>query len=229
MRPSLLLVGLVINAVAAHSALAATYEATFRGLVNSPDPTNPITGDPTPGFTLTFDYTVDPSKVTSTATSTIFKDTLGSETASISIDGVNGGAPVVYKSSGYFQVSAYQFTTGGSQFDAEIELPNNGSLSATFTRSDDAIPNSVTTPVPTLFADGGIPNNISNYIGGYDLIDPNNPNNDIIDDLYPSSFSLTVSALSAVPLPSSAPMFGAALLAVGAAGYGLKRRKAAKA
>lgn len=34
-------------------------------------------------------------------------------------------------------------------------------------------------------------------------------------------------ALSAVPLPASAPMFGAGLLALGAVGYGLKRKKAA--
>jgi hypothetical protein len=36
-----------------------------------------------------------------------------------------------------------------------------------------------------------------------------------------------VAGLSPVPLPASAPMFGAALLALGAAGYGLKRKKAA--
>ena len=84
----------------------------------------------------------------------------------------------------------------------------------------------MTTSIPTLFADGGIAGNISNYIGGYDLIAPNNPNNDIIDDLYPSSFSLAVLAIPAVPLPASAPMFGAALVTLGAVGYGLKRKKA---
>ena len=42
--------------------------------------------------------------------------------------------------------------------------------------------------------------------------------------------SVDVSAsVSAVPLPASAPMFGAALLALGAAGYGLKCKKAAAA
>lgn len=43
---------------------------------------------------------------------------------------------------------------------------------------------------------------------------------------YGGSFSISVSA---VPIPSAAPMFGAALLALGAAGYGLKRRKATAA
>lgn len=41
--------------------------------------------------------------------------------------------------------------------------------------------------------------------------------------------SVAVFAVSAVPLPSSAPMFGAALLAIGAVGYGVKRKKAAAA
>lgn len=36
-------------------------------------------------------------------------------------------------------------------------------------------------------------------------------------------------SVSAVPLPASAPMFGAALLALGAIGYGVKRKKAAAA
>jgi hypothetical protein len=36
-------------------------------------------------------------------------------------------------------------------------------------------------------------------------------------------------SLSSVPLPASAPMFGAALAALGAIGYGLKRKKAAAA
>ena len=35
--------------------------------------------------------------------------------------------------------------------------------------------------------------------------------------------------VSAVPLPASASLFGAALTALGAAGYGLKRKKAAAA
>ena len=37
------------------------------------------------------------------------------------------------------------------------------------------------------------------------------------------------STVSSVPLPSSAPMFGAALLALGAVGYGIKRKAAAAA
>lgn len=44
------------------------------------------------------------------------------------------------------------------------------------------------------------------------------------------SYSGTVTiSLSTVPLPASAPMFGAALLGLGAVGYGVKRRKAAAA
>ena len=43
-------------------------------------------------------------------------------------------------------------------------------------------------------------------------------------------FSFTNLSMSVVPLPSSAPMFGAALVALGAVGYGLKRKaKAATA
>lgn len=42
------------------------------------------------------------------------------------------------------------------------------------------------------------------------------------------SGTLTVS-VSTVPLPASAPMFGAALLALGAVGYGAKRKKAVAA
>lgn len=46
----------------------------------------------------------------------------------------------------------------------------------------------------------------------------------------PSGYAGTLSkALSPVPLPASAPMFGAALLALGAVGYGVKRKKAASA
>ena len=41
--------------------------------------------------------------------------------------------------------------------------------------------------------------------------------------------SFEFAAVSAVPLPASAPMFGAALLALGAIGYGVKRKKAAAA
>lgn len=43
------------------------------------------------------------------------------------------------------------------------------------------------------------------------------------------TFKATEVGVSAVPLPASAPMFGAALLALGAVGYGLKRKKAAAA
>lgn len=42
-------------------------------------------------------------------------------------------------------------------------------------------------------------------------------------------FSFTNLSVSSVPLPASAPMFGAALLALGAVGFGLKRKKAAAA
>ena len=41
------------------------------------------------------------------------------------------------------------------------------------------------------------------------------------------ALNVSVSTISAVPLPAAAPMFGAALLAFGAVGYGMKRRKAA--
>lgn len=41
--------------------------------------------------------------------------------------------------------------------------------------------------------------------------------------------SLTIASVSAVPLPASAPMFGAALLGLGAVGFGVRRRKAAGA
>jgi hypothetical protein len=39
--------------------------------------------------------------------------------------------------------------------------------------------------------------------------------------------NVSVATMSNVPLPSAAPMFGAALVALGAAGFGLRRRKAA--
>ena len=41
------------------------------------------------------------------------------------------------------------------------------------------------------------------------------------------ALTVSVSTISAVPLPAAAPMFGAALLAFGAVGYGVKRRKTA--
>ena len=41
------------------------------------------------------------------------------------------------------------------------------------------------------------------------------------------AITITNTTLSAVPLPASASMFGAALLALGLAGYGVKRKKAA--
>ena len=41
------------------------------------------------------------------------------------------------------------------------------------------------------------------------------------------ALTIGVSSVSAVPLPAAAPMFGAALLAFGAVGYGMKRWKAA--
>ena len=43
------------------------------------------------------------------------------------------------------------------------------------------------------------------------------------------SDSFEFAALSTVPLPASAPMFGGALVALGAVGYGVKRKKAAAA
>lgn len=45
-------------------------------------------------------------------------------------------------------------------------------------------------------------------------------------DYNDTQFVLTGVYLSAVPLPSSAPMFGAALVALGAVGYGLRRKVA---
>ncbi|MDX7954040.1 VPLPA-CTERM sorting domain-containing protein [Lichenihabitans sp. Uapishka_5] len=42
-------------------------------------------------------------------------------------------------------------------------------------------------------------------------------------------FAFTNLSVSSVPLPAAAPMFGAALLALGAVGYGLRRKKAATA
>ncbi len=49
--------------------------------------------------------------------------------------------------------------------------------------------------------------------------------------LHPTTYNISDFSLSpsTVPLPASAPMFGAALLALGAAGCGLKRKKAAAA
>lgn len=44
----------------------------------------------------------------------------------------------------------------------------------------------------------------------------------------PAGFGIRAD-LSAVPLPASAPMFGAALVALGAFGYSMKRRKTAEA
>lgn len=41
--------------------------------------------------------------------------------------------------------------------------------------------------------------------------------------------AVAVFSVSEVPLPASAPMFGAALLALGAVGYGVRRKKAAAA
>lgn len=52
-----------------------------------------------------------------------------------------------------------------------------------------------------------------------------------IDPAYGSGYSISYSdgigatSVSAVPLPASAPMFGAALLALGAAGFGMRRRR----
>ena len=40
---------------------------------------------------------------------------------------------------------------------------------------------------------------------------------------------LTISAMSSVPLPASAPLFGVALMVIGAVGYGLNCRKVAVA
>ena len=46
--------------------------------------------------------------------------------------------------------------------------------------------------------------------------------------LPPSGYAGTLTvAVTTVPLPASAPMFGAAVLALGLAGYGLKRKRAA--
>lgn len=42
-----------------------------------------------------------------------------------------------------------------------------------------------------------------------------------------AKFSVQTVSISTVPLPASAPLFGAAILALGAAGYEMKRRKAA--
>ena len=44
-----------------------------------------------------------------------------------------------------------------------------------------------------------------------------------------SQNSFEFAAVSTVPLPASAPMFGAALMALGAVGYSLKRKTAATA
>lgn len=45
----------------------------------------------------------------------------------------------------------------------------------------------------------------------------------------PNTVTINIGGVPTVPLPASAPMFGAALLALGAVGYGLKRKKAAAA
>lgn len=47
----------------------------------------------------------------------------------------------------------------------------------------------------------------------------------VLTDGYIGIRNMQVAGLSAVPLPASAPLFGAALLALGAVGYGMKRRK----
>lgn len=51
-----------------------------------------------------------------------------------------------------------------------------------------------------------------------------NPSEWLLDDV-----SVTGSSVSSVPLPGSAPMFGAAIFALGTVGYGVKRKKAAAA
>ena len=57
------------------------------------------------------------------------------------------------------------------------------------------------------------------FDAGYNLV----YNGDVAEQVASGS-TLTIATVSAVPLPSSAPMFGAALLALGAVGYSLKRK-----
>ena len=71
--------------------------------------------------------------------------------------------------------------------------------------------------IATLAVTSATPFESAVFIGG----SANFPNS-----VYYDNFIATVSA---VPLPGSAPMFGTALVALGAVGYGLKRKKAAAA
>lgn len=131
-------------------------------------------------------------------------------------DGAYGSTGAVTSTSAYFNaVDAY------ASFGTNLALDDSYGLS--FTLTNGSIPSLSSQAFGPLAATG------SGYLGGepfyYD------PDTGLPVGGFSLGFSVTsvssIAAVSAVPLPASAPMFGAALLGVAGLGYGLKRKKAA--
>lgn len=221
MRLSVLSLGVLLLGLGGQPALATTYKIALSGTVNPQFDPNFVGTDYSYSAVLTYQY--NPADVINTTPYSIsYNDKTGNalETATITIAGLNGGKPFSYSGNDDFNLFAADFTglTGiGNSQNYTVDFYSPGLVDLNFQLGQNLqtpmIPDSVTTPFS------------ATNVGG--TSDFQMDGNTYGDEL--TVTSLNVSIVSSVPLPASAPMFGAALLALGAVGYRMKRKTAAAA
>lgn len=131
---------------------------------------------------------------------------------------------------------AYEFATGDDGYGQVSFEPSAINISTTF-QGGDIFDGSILEAVPDgnqSFEIGksyriSDPSNIVSVLNGTTLRDENDMPIGLFVDQQLSfvPYAIGIDTLAAVPLPASAPMFGAALVALGLAGYGMRRTKAA--
>lgn len=193
------LIAAVLSGLCVTSAKAAQLEATYTGVVTS----GADTGET---FIATFLYDTSVAPVTTNPPlNSFFSDAGGGETATLAL---SGGTSFTYSAETSFSADNFNNgTTSGTEHDI---AGLNGFLSLSTQSAGTGIPFDLEVPFSPVAS--------STSFGQYgNMIE--------LGELQVAT--VEVSLVSAVPLPASAPMLGAALLVLGAVGYRANRRKEA--
>ena len=210
--------GLAISVAAfAGSAQAALVDVTYTGLITGGTDVGGdfgSVGATLVGKTITVQYLfntalgdidTNPGE-NSTSGGSLFSDASPGLSASISI---GGGKPVTFDGASYGSIGETSNATGSSQ-SHDITSAAGSDVNSFIQAGAGALPDSIVTPFSYTVSAGDFAS------GSFTLVDGGF-----------ASFAPTSISLSTVPLPSALPMFGAAVLGLGA--LQIARRRTAKA
>lgn len=180
------------------------------------------------GYAPVITYNNQPLAVTGPISATFFFSPLGEDFY------LAGGVDIKFSSGG----QAYDFATADDGYGQVSFEPNAISISTTY-QGGDIFDGSFLRAVPDpgqLFEAGqryrlSNPSNLVDVLNGTTLRDEDGMEIGLFVDQQLSfvPYAIGIDTLAAVPLPASASLFGAALLALGGLGCGVKRRKSAAA